>query len=401
MLRVGLAGLGNGAVNAVIADPGLTNHPHIRLTAGADIRPEAREMFAARYDAATYATVEEMCAKAEIDAVYVMTPNAVHAEHAIVAAEYRKQIIADKPMALSMADCDAMIAAAERNGVRLMVAHSQSLDLGIVTMAAIARSGELGRPTMITSTYYSEWLYRPRSNEELDPASGEGGLNLRQGWIQFDTIRMIGGGLVRSLRGTTVVADPKRPVDGLYSAFLEFDDGMPATAVFDGYGHFDSAELTFGRGLFGRPRTAETNLGAHRQTRGFASLAEEHAFKNSRRIGGSRVKLERDAPPEKHQFFGLTIVSCERGAMRQTPDGVMIYGEDSVREVPVAKQLYTGVELDIMVDAWKNDVPLASHDGRWGKATTELCLALAQSAAERREIVLEHQVAFPDLQLSY
>ena len=47
-MRVGLAGLGNGAVNAVIADPGLTNHPKIKLTAGADIRPEARAMFAER-----------------------------------------------------------------------------------------------------------------------------------------------------------------------------------------------------------------------------------------------------------------------------------------------------------------------------------------------------------------
>jgi phthalate 4,5-cis-dihydrodiol dehydrogenase len=394
-MRVGLAGLGNGAVNAVIADPGLTNHPKIKLTAGADIRPEARAMFAERYGAATYASVEEMCAKADIDALYILTPNAVHAEHAIVGAEYGKQIIADKPMALSMEDCDRMIQAAERNGVRLMVAHSQSLDYGIRRMAEIVQSGALGRPTLITSTYYSEWLYRPRSREELDPLSGEGGLNLRQGWIQFDTIRMLGGGMLRSIRGTTVIADAKRPVDGIYAAFLEFESGTPATAVFDAYGHYDSAELTAGLGLFGRPRTIETNLSAHRQTRSFTSAEEEHAYKNSRRIGGSRVRLERDAPPEKHQFFGLTIVSCEQGAIRQTPDGLMIYGEDAVHEETLPPRLYTGIELDIMVDAWINDAPLASHDGYWGKATTEVCLALAQSARERREIRLEHQVSAP------
>jgi phthalate 4,5-cis-dihydrodiol dehydrogenase len=392
VMRFGMAGLGNGAVNAVIADPGLTRHPHMALVAVADIRAEARTMFGERYGAQTYASVEEMCAKADIDAVYILTPNGLHAEHAIVAAEHGKQIIADKPMALSMKDCDAMIAAAHRNKVRLMVGHSQSLDSGILKMMEIVRSGELGRPTLITTTYYSEWMYRPRSHEELDPNSGDGGLTVRQGYMQFDFIRMLGGGLLRSVRGMTVTADPKRPVDGAYAAFLEFEDGTPATAVFDSYGHFDSAELTYGIGLMGRPRTQETNLSAHRQRRSFASPDEENDYKNSRRIGGSRVKLDHDKPIEKHQMFGLTIVSCERGAIRQTPDGVMIYGEEDVREVKVVPRLYTAVELDIMYDAWANDKPLAMHDGRWGKATTEVCLAMMQSARERSEVRLQHQV---------
>lgn len=282
----------------------------------------------------------------DIDAIYILTPNAAHAEHAIVAAEHGKQVIADKPMALTLADCDAMIRAAERNGVRLMVGHSQSLDSGILKMMEIARSGELGRPMMITSTYYSEWLYRPRSREELDPSSMEGGLTLRQGWIQLDIIRMLGGGMLRSVRGTTVVADPHRPVDGAYAAFLQFEDDMPATAVFDAYGHFDSAELTFGIGLSGRPRGKETNISAHRQVKSFAAREEEAAFKDSRRVGGSRARLERNEPPKKHQFFGLTIVSCEKGAIRQTPDGVMIYGEDELREVKIPPRMYTEIELD-------------------------------------------------------
>lgn len=395
VMRVGIAGLGNGAVNAVVANPGLSNHPNVKVTAGADIREEARDMFAARYGARTYASVAEMCTSSDIDAVYILTPNTVHAEHAIVAAEHGKQVIADKPMALSMADCDAMIRAAERNGVRLMVAHSQSLDSGILKMLEIVRSGELGRPTLITSTYYSEWLYRPRSLEELDPNSMEGGLTLRQGWVQLDIIRMLGGGLLRSVRGTTVVADPRRPVDGAYAAFLEFEDGTPATAVFDSYGHFDSAELTFGFGLYGRRRGPQDNLGAHRQVKSFATPDAEFAWKNARRIGGSQARTELIAVPEKHQMFGLTIVSCEHGAIRQTPDGVMIYGEDAWREVKVPPRLYTGVELDIMYRAWADDEPLALHDGAWGKATTELCLALLQSAKDRNEVRLAHQVPLP------
>ena len=394
-MRVGVIGLGSGAVNALAANPGLSNHEHVKITAGADPRAEARTAFAARYGAQTYAGAEELCASPDVDAVYILTPNALHAEHAILAAAHRKQVIADKPMALSMADCDAMIDAAERNGVRLMVGHSQSLDAAILKMLEIVRSGELGKPTIIASSYYSEWLYRPRSRDELDPSTQEGSLTLRQGWVQLDIVRMLGGGMLRSVRGTTVVADPQRPVDGAYTAYFEFEDGVAANVLFDAYGHFDTAELTFGLGLYGRPRGKETNLGAHRQIASFATRDEEFAFKDASRVGGNRARWKLDPPLEKHQPFGLTVVSCERGAVRQTPDGVMIHGRDDWREVKVPPRLYAEIELDIMYRAWANDEPLASHDGRWGKATTEACFGLLQSAKERREIPLVHQVPFP------
>ncbi|HEV8020928.1 MAG TPA: Gfo/Idh/MocA family oxidoreductase, partial [Candidatus Lustribacter sp.] len=388
IMRMGIAGLGSGAVNALAANPGLSNFPNIKLAAGADLRAEARDAFAARYGAKVYASVEAMCASGDIDAIYILTPNGLHAEHAILAANHGLQVIADKPMALSMEDCDKMIAAAERNGVRLLVGHSQSLDSGILKMAEIIRSGQLGKATMLTSTYYSEWLYRPRSREELDPNSGDGGITLRQGWIQLDILRILGGGMVRSVRGTTVVADPKRPVDGAYAALLEFEDGVPATAVFDGYGHFDSAELTYGLGLYGKPRPKSSNLDAHRLVSGFATMEEEFAYKNESRIGGSRSNRPLDEPIEKHQFFGLTIVSCERGALRQTPDGVMMYAADEWLEVKTPPRLYAEVELETMYDAWVNDRPLRLAAGPWGKATTEVCLALLQSARDRREVVL-------------
>lgn len=393
-MRMGVAGLGSGAVNALAANPGLSNFPNINLAAGADLRAEARDAFAARYGAKVYASVEAMCASGEIDAVYILTPNGLHAEHAILAANHGLQVIADKPMALSMEDCDNMIAAAERNGVRLLVGHSQSLDSGILKMAEIIRSGQLGKPTMLTSTYYSEWLYRPRSREELDPNSGDGGITLRQGWVQLDILRILGGGLVRSVRGTTVVADPRRPVDGAYAALLEFEDGVSATAVFDGFGYFDSAELTFGLGLYGKPRPSSANLDAHRLVSSFATMEDEFAYKNESRIGGSRSNRPLDEPAEKHQFFGLTIVSCERGALRLTPDGVMMYAADAWREVKTPPRLYAEVELETMYDAWVNDRPLRFHAGPWGKATTEVCLALLQSARERRELILKHQVPF-------
>jgi phthalate 4,5-cis-dihydrodiol dehydrogenase len=336
-----------------------------------------------------------MCKAPDIDAIYILTPNAVHAQHAILAAEHGKQVIADKPMALTLDDCDAMIRAADRNGVRLLIGHSQSLDSGILKMVEIVRSGVLGRPIMINSSYYNEWLYRPRSRDELDPSTLEGNLVLRQGAVQLDIVRMLGGGMVRSVRGSTIVADPARRIEGTYAAFLEFEDGALATVAFDSHGHFDSAELTFGIGLYGWPRDRQANLGAHRQAKSFVTQEEEFAFKDATRIGGAHSRLGPDAPATKHQFFGLTIVSCERGALRQTPNGIIIYGRDGWREERITPHMYTEVELDLMYQAWANDEPLKYSDGPWGKATTEVCLGLIRSATERREVRMEHQVRSP------
>jgi phthalate 4,5-cis-dihydrodiol dehydrogenase len=394
-MRVGVVGLGAGAVNALNADPGLRNHPHVELAAGADLRAEARDGFTRDFKAPAFASIEEMCERGNIDAVYILTPNALHAEHTIAAANHGKQILADKPMALSMAECDAMIDAAQRNNVRLLIGHSQSLDSGIRAMRDVVASGELGRPILITSSYYSEWMYRPRSREELDPTSMEGGITLRQGWVQLDIVRILGGGKVRSIRGSTVVADPGRPVDGAYGAFIEFEGGCPAIVSFDSYGHFDTAELTFGLGLFGRPRTQEVNLGSHRLMKSFASREDEIAYKDATRVGGPRARTGGDGPYTTHQMFGLTIVSCERGAIRQTPQGIKVYGRDEWREVTVEPRLYAAIELDLLYDAWANDQPLARHDGRWGKATTEVCLGLLESARTQQELTMHHQVAYP------
>src|SRR5262249_61880253 len=101
-MRIGLPGLGAGAVNALSAPPGLTNHPNVKLVAAADPRPEGREAFVRHYGGRTYASVEDLCKASDIDAVYVLTPNALHAEHATVAAEHPNQAIAEKPSALSL-----------------------------------------------------------------------------------------------------------------------------------------------------------------------------------------------------------------------------------------------------------------------------------------------------------
>jgi phthalate 4,5-cis-dihydrodiol dehydrogenase len=394
-LRVGVVGLG---VAAGLVLPEITAHPGVRITAGADPRPEAREAFASQFQAQTYTEVEALCASPNVDLVYIFTPNRLHAQHAVVAAEHGKQVILDKPIGLSLAEADQAIAAAERSGVRLLVGHTQSLDAPIRAMANLVGRGELGRLLMVNTWFFSDWLYRPRSLNELDPAQGEG-LVLRQGPVQVDIVRMIGGGQAHSVRATATAIDRQRPINGSYSAFASFDNGAAATLVYSGHAYFDTTELTYGVGLQGYPVGPDTHARSRAQIAGFADHNAEHAYKDSTRYGNARRGSSSDPGTRRHAFFGLTIASCEGGDIRQTPTGLVIYGPDGARQVdvdagPSFGQRYTTAELDLMLDAWTHDRPLASHDGVWARGTLEMCLAILDSSKDGREVMLNYQTAY-------
>jgi len=123
-LQLGIAGLGRGFMLL----PTLATHPGIRLVAAADSRAEARRQFATDFAANTYAEVAALCADPDVEAVYIATPHQYHREHVELAAAHGKHVLVEKPMALSLADCQAMIAAMRRAGCWLMVGHSHSFD---------------------------------------------------------------------------------------------------------------------------------------------------------------------------------------------------------------------------------------------------------------------------------
>ncbi len=364
-LRFGLAGLGVGASQLL---PALTSSPHGRLVGVADVRPAALARAAADYGVATYASVEALSADPGVDAVWVATPTHLHAEHAICVAEHGKHVIVSKPMATTLAECEAMIAAAERHGVYLLVGHTQSQAPTIRRLAALVRAGVFGRLGMVHTWHYTDWLYRPRLPEELDPGRG-GGPVFRQASHQVDIVRLIGGGLVRAVRAATVQLDPARGVPGAYAAYLEFADGTPATLVYSGYGHFAMGELTGRGGAPMPPAALAADEAAAKEALRQARRGQEHS------LGG----------------FGLTLVTCERADLREAPDGLWVYERGERRLLPVAAELRGAAELAELYAAVVHGRPPV-HSGRWGLATQEVCLALVESARAQREVALVHQV---------
>jgi phthalate 4,5-cis-dihydrodiol dehydrogenase len=373
--------------------PAILRNPHARLTAGADTDAGALASFARDFQAETYPNVEALCASPHVDAIYIATPTQYHTEHVLRALEHGKHVVVEKPMALNLDDADRMIEAAEARGRQLVVGHSHSFEPPIRKIREIAQSGALGRVRMLHNWCFTDWLYRPRNTEELDTRLG-GGVTFRQGSHQFDILRFIGGGLLRSVRAMTGHGDPQRPTEDAHVAYLEFEDGTPASAVYSGADHFHTTELAFGIGEQGHPVDPAAYGRARQTLQKVGGRDAELGLKRAVRYGGSRApRLSGPAPHPP--FFGLTLVSCEKGDIRQSARGVYVYGEDERREVSLSTE-DTGRDAVVreLYDAVvKARTPL--HGGRWGKANLEVCLAVLTSARERREVRLSHQTAPP------
>lgn len=390
VLRIGIAGLGIAGSSII---PAFLKHPNVQLSAAATRSKERREKFASDYQAETFHSIEELCQSSSVDAIYIATPTELHTEHVLLAAENKKHIIVEKPMAITLEDADKMIEAAEKNGVVMIVGHSHSFEPPIRKIREIVRSGELGEVRMIHNWYFNDWIYRPRTPEELDTQLG-GGVTFRQGSHQFDIIRLIGGGLIRSVRAMTGVWDLTRPTEGSHTVFLEFESGAAATAVYNGYDHFHSTELTYGISE-GGPVVSADVYAKSRRTIDQVGRIEESQIKSLAGYGGSRAK-QYDHAENHHPFFGLTVVSCEKGDIRQSPNGLYVYGEDKRYEIALPAAA-TGRDAVIaeLYDAVYNDRPPV-HDGRWAKANLEVCLAVLESSKQRKEIYLNYQTAVTD-----
>src|SRR6188768_1866056 len=98
-LRLGAVGLGR-AFSLML--PTFLRHPRIALVAGADPRDGARNAFTKDFGGKPYATIEELCDDPDVEAVYISTPHELHTAAACYAAEKRKHLLIEKPMALSL-----------------------------------------------------------------------------------------------------------------------------------------------------------------------------------------------------------------------------------------------------------------------------------------------------------
>ena len=378
-LRLGVAGLGR-AFSVML--PTLTGYPAVRLVAAADTRAEARKRFAGEFSAKAYDTVAALCADPAIDAVYIATPHQFHREHALQAAQAGKHLLIEKPMALTVEDCTAIVEAAQRAGVHVVVGHSHSFDAPVCHLRRLIESGAFGKVRMINALNYTDYLHRPRRPEELDTSKG-GGAVFNQAAHQVDMVRLVAGAPVTGVRAVTGSWDVTRPTEGAYATLLTFANDVFASLVYSGYGHFDSDEFEDWIGEMGQTKTPYPGQARPR----FKTQEDEAAYKNARNYGGADFHPPGEAAA--HQHFGTLLVSCDRADLRPVQNGVMIYqdGLSRLDAIPSPGVPRAEVIDELCQAVVHGKTPL--HDAAWGLATVEVLLAMLQSARDDRDVRLK------------
>ncbi|PZU59125.1 MAG: glucose-fructose oxidoreductase [Sphingobium sp.] len=234
--RIGYAivGLGSYATRQIM--PNFAGCDHARLVALVSGTPAKLDQYGAQYGIPkthrySYADYDRIRDNPDIDVVYVVLPNSMHAEYSIRAAQAGKHVMCEKPMAISVAECEAMIAASRKAGKKLMIGYRSRFEQYNRLAIDLARSGHVGPTRLITAEH--GFPIRPGQWRLDRPLSG-GGSMMDIGIYSLNAARYLTGEepVAVSAIESTDRADPRfRTVEDRISFLLRFPSGIEANCI--------------------------------------------------------------------------------------------------------------------------------------------------------------------------
>lgn len=150
-IRIGM--IGCGKIAQVRHIPEYADNPDAELRGFFDLSMERAQEMADKYGGKAYADVEELLRDPEIDAVSVCAANNAHAELSIKALQAGKHVLCEKPMAVTLEECESMVAEAKKAGKFLMIGHNQRLAKAHVKAKELIISGLIGRIVTFRTTF--------------------------------------------------------------------------------------------------------------------------------------------------------------------------------------------------------------------------------------------------------
>jgi UDP-N-acetyl-2-amino-2-deoxyglucuronate dehydrogenase len=191
-IRIALVGCGKVAGIHAAA---LAELPEAQFVAACDISAERAEAFAAKHGARPFTDLGAMLREAKPEAVIIGTPHPLHAEAAVRAAEAGAHVLVEKPLAASLADCDAMISAAKKAGVTLGCISQRRFYEPVQRMKRAIDAGKIGKPALGVFIQYS---WREPAYYTSDPWRGKwdtegGGVLVNQSPHQLDILLWLMG----------------------------------------------------------------------------------------------------------------------------------------------------------------------------------------------------------------
>jgi UDP-N-acetyl-2-amino-2-deoxyglucuronate dehydrogenase len=157
MLKFGLVGCGRiSKRHSELLGKGQI--PGAKLAAVCDVVADRARKIGQQFDVPHFDDMHEMMRSAPVDVVVVLTPSGAHAQNVTELARYRKHVVVEKPMALTLSDADAMIRACDAAGVKLFVVKQNRFNVPVVKLREALEQGRFGR--LVMGTVRVRWCRR-------------------------------------------------------------------------------------------------------------------------------------------------------------------------------------------------------------------------------------------------
>jgi len=327
-VRVGIIGLGNVFDAHLRA---LGQLPDFEVTAVCDVASGKRERAAAKLKARAFAEYGELLGSAP-DVVVVNTPHGLHCEIAVAALKAGCHVLVEKPMAVSVEECRAMLAAAKTHGRELIVAESAGHEPGAVRTGETFASGRLGRffaGSIINGRFY---FHEGRPAWFLDPAMSGGGMFGNVGLHRLAVARSCLPGLTPVAVSASVSRQPEWQVEACTTAHVRYGEG--GAMLYEEVGYF--------------PRPEWLNAGVHFVfAEGIVAWDDRH-WRMVRRDGREIVEALPAAPG--YRTIYENVLRAVRG--EDCGPGARGYAEDVAIVHAAYAGARTGHEIDLRSPAW-------------------------------------------------
>ena len=198
------------------------------------------EAFAQKHDArAAYSQLGDLLKDSRVDGVFVSSPNALHAEHVVQAAEAGKHVLCEKPMATTIADAVRMLQACRRAGVTLGIAFNLRQHPAYIRARELVAAGTLGRIVLAQA----QWAFGVRGRDGSPPRTpltqwwdtpeliGGASTMMGTGVHSVDLLRFVLGAEVDEITAVTDGQTVARPLEQLACLTLRFGNGTLGQVV--------------------------------------------------------------------------------------------------------------------------------------------------------------------------
>lgn len=302
MKKIGIGIIGCGRIAQLRHIPEYAANEHAQLKGFFDVNLSRAEELAARYGGKAYDSYQALLADSEIDAVSVLTPNFTHAEISIAALKAGKHVLCEKPMAVTLADCEAMAETARQTGKKLMIGQNQRLTPAHRKAKELLQSGAIGDVISFRTTFShsgaDNWSIDGKNSWFMDKNRSHFGAMADLGVHKTDL-------MVYLLDQQVVKASAV-----LGTLQKKYPDGTPITVD-------DNAFCTFvmANGVIGTMNASWTNYGCEdNSTSIYGSLGAMHIYRDP----NHSIVIERG--PNEKEVYDTDVIQTND---KQTASGVI------------------------------------------------------------------------------